>query len=158
MNPHMPMISLVLQSSTDATPVPTRRQAEMYCCKYCSKHGKRKGQAGALYEVLDGMDSKDASARAHFGDGYDATKLGSKLHRAFMSEIGEEMCQCEVAHHANGCPEYFCSRPEKWVHIYKKGLAISMSPASASQWGSAIGHKPSDEASGRRQVCDRTAF
>ena len=77
----------------------------MCCCKYCSKHGKRKGQAAALYEVLDGMESKDANARAHFGEGCEATKLGSKLHRAFMAEIGEEMCQNEVAHHANGCPE-----------------------------------------------------
>ena len=62
---------------------------------------KRKGQAAALYEVLDDMESKDASAREHFGDGYAPTKLGSKLHRAFMAEIGEEMCQNEVARHAN---------------------------------------------------------
>ena len=34
-----------------------------------------------------------------------ATKLGSKIHRAFLTEIGEELCQTEVAHHANGCPE-----------------------------------------------------
>ena len=69
-------------------------------------------------------------ARAHFGDGYEATKLGCKLSRAFMAEIGDEMCQSEVAHHANGCPEYFCSRPEKWVHLYKKGLAISGASAT----------------------------
>ena len=30
MNPHMPMASVILQSNTDATPVPTRHQAEMY--------------------------------------------------------------------------------------------------------------------------------
>ena len=51
--------------------------------------------------------------------------MGTKLHKAFMAEIGEEMCQAEVAHHANKCPEYFCSRPVKHVHIYKKALGIS---------------------------------
>ena len=44
-----------------------------------------------------------------------------------MAEFGEEMCQAEVAHHANKCPEYFCSRPVKYVHIYKKALGISVS-------------------------------
>ena len=40
MNPHMPIPTLVPQSNTDATPVVTRNQAVMYCCKSCSKHGK----------------------------------------------------------------------------------------------------------------------
>jgi hypothetical protein len=31
-----------------------------------------------------------------------------------------------VAHHANKCPEYFCSRPEKHVHLYKKALAFEV--------------------------------
>ncbi len=106
----------------------------MYRYKYCSKHGKRKGQAAALYEVLDDMESGDASARENFGDDYAPTKLGSKLHRAFMAEIGEEMCQNEVAHHANKCPEYLWSRPEKWVYLYKKGLAIAM-PAAKKERG-----------------------
>ena len=35
------------------------------------------------------------------------------------------MCQAEVAHHANKGPEYLCSRPEKYVHLYKQGLGIS---------------------------------
>ena len=35
------------------------------------------------------------------------------------------MCQAEVAHHANKCPEYLCSRPEKHVHFYKKALALN---------------------------------
>ena len=62
------------------------------------------------------------------------------MHRAFMAEIGEEMCQAEVAHHANRCPEYFCSRPEKSVHLYKKALALNVrtkEPAEApgaDQW------------------------
>ena len=42
-----------------------------------------------------------------------------------MSEVGEEMCQAEVAHHANKCPEYLISRSLKYVHLYKKALAIS---------------------------------
>ena len=42
-----------------------------------------------------------------------------------MAEVGEEMCQAEIAHYANKSPEYLCSRPEKYVHIYKKALAIS---------------------------------
>ena len=126
MNPHMPIPTLVLQSNTDATPVVTRHQAVMYCCKYCSKHGKRQGQASVLYEVLDDMDSKDASAKNQHGDDYVETKLGSKLHRAFMAEIGEEMCQAEVAHHANKGPEYLCSRPQKYVHLYKQALAVNI--------------------------------
>jgi len=32
--------------------------------------------------------------------GIEESKLGTRLHRAFMGEVGEEMCQAEVAHHA----------------------------------------------------------
>ena len=81
-----------------------------------------------LYEVLDDMASKDAGAKENFGDDYQESKLGSKLHRAFMSEIGEEMSQTEVAHHASKAPEYLCSRPEKHVHFYKKALALRHPP------------------------------
>merc|ERR1712020_222924 len=112
MNPHMPIVTIALQSNTDATPVPTRHQAEMHCCKYCSKHSKRRGQASALYEVLEDMESKDANARGKFGDEYQPSKLGSKLHRAIMAEVSEEMGRTEVAHHAKRSPEYLCSRPE----------------------------------------------
>ena len=103
------------------------------------------------------MESKDASAREHFGEGYEATKLGSKLHRAFMAEIGEEMCQNEVAHHANGCPEYFCSRPEKWVYLYKKGLAIGV-PSAARDGAkhSATGHSEESSATGHRVSAQRS--
>ena len=87
------------------------------------------------------MESKDASAREHFGEGYEATKLGGKLHRAFMAEIGEEMCQNEVAHHANRCPEYFCSRPEKWVYLLQEGPGHR--PAFGDEgWGETFGHRP----------------
>ena len=67
-----------------------------------------------------------------------------------MAEIGEEMCQCEVAHHANKGPEYLCSRPEKYVHLYKQSLAVTLrkpsgatclqSKAVASVTSSAAGH------------------
>ena len=126
MNPHMPIPTVVLQSNTDATPVVTRNQAVMYCCKYCSKHGKRQGQSSVLYEVLDDMDSRDVSAKNQHGDDYVQTKLGSKLHRAFMAEMGEDMCQAEVAHHANKGPDYLCSRPQKYVHLYKQALAVNI--------------------------------
>ena len=42
-----------------------------------------------------------------------------------MAEIGEEMCQAEVAHHANRIPEFFISRRVKHVHLYKKLLALT---------------------------------
>ena len=101
MNPHMPLVPFGIQSNSDATPVATRHQAEMYCCKYCSKHTKGKGQKCALHEVIDDMERKDAMAQERFGQSYEESKLGGKLHRAFMAEVGVEMCQAEVAHHAS---------------------------------------------------------
>jgi len=125
MNGHVPTHTLAIQSNDDGTPVATKHQAEMYCCKYCSKHSKRLGQRSVLYDVLDDMSRKDAGAKEKYGDAAEESKLGTKLHRAFTAEIGEEMCQAEVAHHANRCPEYLCSRPEKHVHFYKKALALN---------------------------------
>ena len=43
-----------------------------------------------------------------------------------MAEVGEETCQAEVGHYANRGPEYFCSRPEKHVHFYKKALGLTV--------------------------------
>ena len=43
-----------------------------------------------------------------------------------MNEVGEEMCQAEVAHYANRLPQYLISRPEKWVHLYKQALGITV--------------------------------
>ena len=117
MNPHMPVPTIALQSNTDATPVVTRHQAVMYCCKYCSKHGKRPGQTSTLYGVLQDMEGLDTSAKDKHGDDYVETKPGSRLHRAFMAEIGEEMCQAKVAHHANKGPEFLFSRPQRYVHL-----------------------------------------
>ena len=103
----------------------TKHQAEMHCCTYCSNHTKNLGTRAALFEVMDDMARVDASAKEKYGDAFEEKKLGSKLHRAFMAEIGDEMCHSEVAHHANRCPEYFCSRPEKQVHFYKKAFAVN---------------------------------
>jgi hypothetical protein len=125
MNPHIPLVPFAIQSNSDGTPVATRHQAEMYCCKYCSKWTKGKGQKSALYEVIDDMERKDAMAQEKFGESYEESKLGGKLHRAFMAEVGVEMCQAEVAHHTNKMPEYLISRDVKEVHLYKKALAIN---------------------------------
>ena len=124
MNSHIPAATLGGQSNTDAQPVSTKNQSEMYCCKYCAKHSKRLGTRAALFDVMDDMERRDASAKEKLGDDFEQSKLGSKLHRTFMAEVGEEMSQSEVAHHANRCPEYFISRPEKQVHLYKKALAL----------------------------------
>ncbi len=125
MNPHLPMATVGCQSNTDGTPVATRHQAEMYVCKYCSKYCKGKGQGNVLYEVLDDMERRNAIAQDRLGGDFEESKLGSKLHRAFMAEVGVEMCQAEVAHHANRCPEYLVSRQVKYVHLYKKALALN---------------------------------
>lgn len=126
MNNHVPLATVGTQSNTDEAGVLTRGQAEMYACKYCSKHMKRLAQKSILHEVLDDMERNDTSAQEKYGEGFTPRTLGGKLHRAFMAEIGEEMCQAEVAHHANKAPEYLCSRPEKHVHLYKKALAVSV--------------------------------
>ena len=126
-NPHIPLASFGMQSNTDGTPVATRHQAEQYCCKYCSKYTKGKDHKCALYEVIDDMERKDAAAKERFGEDYQASQLAGKLHRVFMGEIGVEMCQAEVGHHANKCPEYLISREIKRVHLYKKALALNTS-------------------------------
>ena len=59
------------------------------------------------------------------GENWEDAKLGGQLHKAFMAEIGEEMCQAEVAHDANRIPEFFISRRVKHVHLYKKLLALT---------------------------------
>ena len=125
MNSHMPLVTVGEQSNTDGTPVVTKHQAEMYCCKYCSKHTKHFGARSVLFEVVDDMGNKDKAAKEKYGDAFEQSKLGGKLHRAFMSEIGDEVCQAEVAHHSNKCPEYLCSRPEKSVAFYKPALALN---------------------------------
>ena len=101
-----------VQSNNDGTPVATRHQAEMHCWKYCSKHSKRLGQRSVLHAVLDDMSRKDARAKEKYGDAVEESKLGTKLRRAFTAKVGEEMCQAEVAQHANRCPEHLCTRPE----------------------------------------------
>ena len=102
----------------------TKHQAEMYCCKYCAKHTKRAGQRDAIYDIVDEMDNADTHAAGKFGEDYECAKLGAKLHKSFMAEVGDEFCQAEVAHLANGSPEHLCSRREKHVCLYKRALAV----------------------------------
>ena len=64
----MPLASIGTQSNTDAQPVPTKNQAEMYCCKYCSKHLKNSGARSALFDVLDDMEQKDKAGKDKYGD------------------------------------------------------------------------------------------
>lgn len=125
MNCHIPVVSFGGQSNSDAQPIATKRQAEMYCCKYCAKHHKNLGARIALYDIIDNMQQKDEAASSKWGSGTDTTKLSGQLHKAFMAEIGEEMCQAEVAHHANGIPEFFISRKVKHIHLYRKMLALN---------------------------------
>ena len=125
MNCHMPAVSVGLQSNSDAQPIATKRQAEMYCCKYCAKHHKNLGARCALYDIVDNMQLKDESVQDKYGRDGATTKLGGMLHKAFMAEIGEEMCQAEVAHHANRIPEFFVSRRVRDVHLYRKMLAVT---------------------------------
>ena len=117
--------------NTYGQPVPTKHQAVEYCCKYCGKHTKRSGTRSALFDLMDDMSRKDAGAKEKYGDDFEESKLGPKIHRAFMAEVGEEMSQCEIAHHANRCPEYFCSRPEKQVHLYKQALSLDTEEKTA---------------------------
>ena len=101
MNRHSPLVALGLQSNSDAQPVVTRNQAEMYCCKYVTKHGKRLGSRCALMDVVDDMEARDSHSKDAFGEIFEEAKLGGKMHKVFMAEVGEEMSQSELAHHAN---------------------------------------------------------
>ena len=125
MNSHIPAVSFGNQSNTDGQPIATKRQAEMYCCKYCTKHHKNLGARSALYDIVDNMNLKDQDGREKQGENWEDAKLGGQLHKAFMAEIGEEMCQAEVAHHANRIPEFFISRRVKNVHMYRALLAVN---------------------------------
>ena len=53
-----------------------------------------------------------------------------------MAEVGEEMSQAEVAHHANRSPEYLCSRTSKQVCFYKKALALCTTQIGEPRAGS----------------------
>ena len=86
MNSHAPIITVTGQSNDDEQGVLTRNQADMYLCKYCSKHGKRHGQRSVLYELMDDMQRKDTRAKDVHGEDCQASTLGHKLHRAFMAE------------------------------------------------------------------------
>ena len=139
MNSHMPVVTFFNQANTDGQPVVTKHQAEMYLCKYCAKKKENHGARSTLYDVLDDMEHKKKAATSKMAktaalDSMSEPTLGSKLHKAFMAEIGDEMCQAEVAHHANKCPEFFCSRPVRQVHIYRKALGLSTGPNKTEDW------------------------
>ena len=125
MNSHIPAVSSGNQSNTDAQPIATKRQAEMYCCKYCANHHKNLGARCALYDIVDNLTLKDQDGREKQGEDWKDAKLGSQLHKAFMAEIGEGMCQAEVAHHANRIPQLFVSRRLKDVRLYRQALAMN---------------------------------
>ena len=127
MNTHIPCVSFANQSNTDAQPIATKEQAELYCAKYCTKHHKTSGARSALYDVMDIMKGKDDVAQGKHGDDAETSKIGPYLHKMFNAEIGEEMVQTEVAHHANNTPEFFANRRFKKVHIYRKLLALDTS-------------------------------
>ena len=78
-----------------------------------------------MYDIVDNLTLKDQDGREKQGEDWKDAKLGSQLHKAFMAEIGEEMCQAEVAHHANRIPEFFVWRRVKNVHLYRKLLALT---------------------------------
>ena len=78
------------------------------------------------------MERKDTMAKEKFGADYQESTLGGKLHKAFMAEIGVEMRQAEVAHHANKCPEHLISREVKYIHLYKKALALTKTSTDAT--------------------------
>jgi len=83
---------------------------------------------------MDDMQAKDAaSAAVHGEENVEARNIGGKLHKAFMAEVGEEMCQAEVAHYANRCPQCFSSRPQKHIRLYKKVLALATTKQEESK-------------------------
>ena len=147
-NPHVPLVTLGLQGSDDACPVVTCEQCQKYLCKYCSKHGKQVGRKNVLFEVVEDMKAQDERAWERFPDTFEATKLGSKLHKAFTAEVGEEMCQAELAHHANKSPEYFISRPVKDVYLYKNARPIHLRPQNKQR-----NHSKVHEAARAQQEC-----
>ena len=82
---------------------------------------------------MDKMEAKDQHGQDMCGQFWQPTTLAQSLSKAFMAEIGEEMCQAEVAHHANHLPEYLVSRKVRNVHLYRKMLAINVPTAPAAE-------------------------
>ena len=88
MNSRMPVVSFGCQSNADAQPIATKKQAEMYCCKYCSKHHKNIGARCAIFDIQETMEAKDQHGAEKHGQRWEPTTLGGQLHKAFMAEIG----------------------------------------------------------------------
>ncbi len=85
---------------TGQAPGRTIHQAEIYGCRYCHKYPKNMGAGSVLFDVLEDMEQNDEFNMERDGEIHDDNRLGGKLHRVFMAEIGEEMCEAEVAHYA----------------------------------------------------------
>ena len=120
----MPVVSLFIQANTDGQPLTTKHKVEMYLCKYCTKKKEQLGGSATLFDVLADMGQKNKAAASKSSVSEWYATLGTRMHKALMAEIGEEKCQAVVAHYANKCPEYFCSRPLKHIHNYKKALGL----------------------------------
>ena len=126
MNIHVPLLSVGNQSNTDASPILTCDQCEKYLCKYCAKHTKRLNQKSVIFDIMEDMQEKDNRSWAQDSATYQPSRFGSKLHTAFMAEVGEEMCQAELAHHANRSPESLLSRKIKDVFLYTRARAVDL--------------------------------
>ena len=63
MNSHIQAGSFGNQSNTDSQPIATKRQAEMYRCKYCAKHHKHLGARCAVYDIVNNLILKDQDGR-----------------------------------------------------------------------------------------------
>ena len=59
-----------------------------------------------MLDIVDNLNPKDQDGREKQGENWQDAKLGGQLHKAFMAGTGEEMCQAEVAHHANRIPDF----------------------------------------------------
>ena len=90
-------------------------------------HDKIVDDRFALYNIVDNMNLKDQDEWEKQNEYWEDAKFDGQLDKAFMAKISEEMCQAEVAHHANHIPEFFffVSRRVKNIHLYRKLLALT---------------------------------
>ena len=106
----------------------------MYYIKYCTMHDKLVDDRFALYNIVDNMNLKDQDEWEKQNEYWEDAKFDGQLDKAFMAEISEEMCQAEVAHHANHIPEFFVSRRVKNVHLYRKLPAPTCRKKPCKDW------------------------
>ena len=104
----------------------------MYCTKYCTMHDKIVDDRFALYNILDNMNPKDEDEWEKENEYWEDAKFDGQLDKAFMPKFSEEMCQAEVAHHANHIPEFFCLAPSEERSFLSK-VACADLPEEALQ-------------------------